>query len=152
MAGIVLRLSRESRGGRGAGDCGAGDLDYVAAGGVEVRLRHADLIVRQVVHHVGAPQESVTKEDGLACVTGGQETPCAHWTTAVSEGWLRAVLVIDRGYELAEGDLDRRATIPTKAKREDIRGSGEAAGYDVAVTPIVYCTDTVQYIVCDVIR
>ena len=68
MAGERLGLSLEcSRSGR-RGDRGARNFNNIGARSIEICLCHADLIVGQIVHDVGAPQEGVAQENRLAGV------------------------------------------------------------------------------------
>ena len=56
---INLLLRRQRRGRRSPWDRTPRNLHDVGTRGVEIRLRHADLIVRQVVHYVRASEEGV---------------------------------------------------------------------------------------------
>lgn len=151
MAGERLGLSLEcGRSGR-RGNRGARNFNDVGARGVEIRLCHADLIVGQIVHHVGTPQEGVAQKNRLAGVARGEETPGADGAATVAESRLGAVLVEDGCNEFAEGDLDRSTAVAAKAERKDIWGFGKAARDDVAVVGIIDCANTAQNIVGDVI-
>lgn len=119
------RRVRQARGGHGIGDIhraghsvGAGaDLEDVAGGGVEVGLGDGDLVVLEVVDHVGAAQEGVAQDHAARAGRGDAEEarlgavrearPLARGRDEVQH----QLVHLDRDDGGAEGEVERGVAV-----------------------------------------
>ena len=141
-ASICLRNSDACGRSCRAGNIGARDLDNVGGCGVEVRLRHADLVIGEVVDDVGGAQECVAEKNG-SC-SGRHQAEATDEPRTVLEGWLAAIFEVNGCDEFAEADFDGRAASPAESEVHFCGGGAKGAREDGAELRVVDHSDSLS--------